>query len=74
MIETILTKEQETFRQTLREFGKREIEPNLDTYANKKEYPAELAEKLAEIGVMGITISKDCGGTGRGTLDVVICT
>ncbi len=73
MIESILTEEQKIFRQTLREFGKREIEPHLKEYADKKEYPAELAAKLAEIGVMGITVSEAYGGTGGGTVDVVIC-
>jgi len=73
MIEEILTEEQKIFRQTLREFGKREIEPNLGKYANKKEYPAELAAKLAELGVMGITIPEKYGGTGGGAMDVVIC-
>ena len=29
MIEAILTEEQKIFRQTLRDFAKREIEPNL---------------------------------------------
>jgi len=73
MIETILSEEQKIFRQTLRDFGKREIEPNLDKYANKKGYPADLAARLAAIGVMGITIPEKYGGAGGGTLDVVIC-
>lgn len=73
MIEAILTEEQKLFRQTLREFGKREIEPHLKRFADKKEYPAELAAKLAEIGVMGLTIPEAYGGSGGGTLDVVIC-
>lgn len=73
MIDEILSEEQKIFRQTLREFGRREIEPNLEKYAGKKEYPAELSAKLAEIGVMGITIPEAYGGTGGGALDVVIC-
>ena len=73
MIEGILTEEQKIFRQTLREFGKREIEPNLEKYANKKEYPTELAAKLAEIGIMGITIPEEYGGADGGVMGVVIC-
>ncbi len=73
MIEAILTEEQKLFRQTLREFGKRDIEPHLKRYAGKKEYPAELGAKLAKIGVMGLTIPEAYGGSGGGTLDVVIC-
>ncbi len=73
MIETILTDEQKIFRQTLRDFCKREVEPRLKEYAGKKQYPAELGEKLAKIGVMGLTIPEAYGGTGGGALDVVIC-
>ncbi|UCD57641.1 MAG: acyl-CoA dehydrogenase family protein [Candidatus Hydrogenedentota bacterium] len=73
MIETILTEEQKIFRQTLREFGKRDIEPHLKEYADKKGYPSELAGKLAGIGVMGLTIPEEYGGIGGGTVDVVIC-
>jgi alkylation response protein AidB-like acyl-CoA dehydrogenase len=73
MIDAILTDEQKMFRQMLRDFGRREIEPQVAKFANKKEYPAELAAKLAEIGVMGITVPEAYGGTGGGTLDVVIC-
>lgn len=73
MIETILTEEQKIFRRTLREFGKREIEPRLKEHAGKKAYPSELGKKLAEIGVMGLTIPEAYGGTSGGTLDVVIC-
>jgi butyryl-CoA dehydrogenase len=73
MIEAILTDEQKAFRQMLREFGKREIEPNLEKYAAKKEYPTELGAKLAEIGVMGVTIPEEYGGISGGALDVVIC-
>lgn len=73
MIEAILTDEQKAFRRMLREFGRREIEPNLEKYASKKEYPVELGAKLAKIGVMGITIPEAYGGIGGGALDVVIC-
>jgi butyryl-CoA dehydrogenase len=73
MIDTILTDEQKIFRQTLREFGKREIEPRLKEYAGKKAYPSDLGAKLARIGVMGLTIPEAYGGAGGGTLEVVIC-
>ena len=73
MIEAILTDEQKALRQMLREFGKREIEPNLEKYATKKEYPSELSAKLADIGVLGITIPEQFGGTAGGTMGVVIC-
>jgi len=73
MLDSILTEEQKLFRQTLREFGKREIEPRLKEYAAKKEYPLELGAKLAKIGVMGLTIPEAYGGMGGGTLEVVLC-
>ena len=65
MIESLLTGGQKIFCQTFREFGRREIEPHLKEYAGKKEYPAELAAKFAEIGVMGLTIAEAYGGGGR---------
>ena len=72
MIDAILTDEQKAFRQMLREFGKREIAPHLDLRIEGKAFPPEFMAKLGEIGVMGITIPEEYGGSAGGAIGVVI--
>lgn len=59
-----LSQEQRLFRQTLREFCEREIVPlarQIDT--EKSIIPDQLLEKMAEIGIFGISIPEEYGGS-----------
>ncbi|TYK52664.1 acyl-CoA dehydrogenase family protein [Actinomadura decatromicini] len=51
-------------RDTLREFCRREVMPGAAHRDAAAEYPAELFARLAEMGLMGITVPEELGGLG----------
>ena len=48
----------------VRDFVKRDVEPVADQYDGGDTYPRELVDKMAEIGLFGITIPGQYGGLG----------
>ena len=48
----------------VRDFVKRDVEPVASGYDNADIYPQELVEKMAEMGLFGITIPEEYGGLG----------
>jgi len=44
------TEEQNMFRDTIRDFGQKEIEPIVEEYEKKEDFPKELFPKLGEMG------------------------
>ena len=59
-----LTEDQEIFRDMVRDFAKKELEPIAQRIDENEEYPFESIRKLAELGIMGITIDEKYGGSG----------
>lgn len=49
---------------SVREFLKRDVAPYARELEDKDEYPQEIADKLAELGLFGTTISQEYGGLG----------
>ena len=58
------TDEQNMFRETIREFGQNEIEPLIEEYEKKEDFPKELFPKLGEMGFLGIVFPEEYGGVG----------
>ena len=48
----------------VREFVRRDVEPVASRYDNEDIYPAELVDKMADMGLFGITIPQEYGGLG----------
>jgi alkylation response protein AidB-like acyl-CoA dehydrogenase len=48
----------------VREFVKRDVEPIANQYDDEDIYPAELVDKMAEMGLFGITLPEEYGGMG----------
>ena len=59
-----LTEEDEMIRTTVRDFAKRELEPIADRLDRNEEYPFEIIKKMAELGITGLTIPEQYGGSG----------
>jgi butyryl-CoA dehydrogenase len=72
MIEAILTEEQKMFRQTLQDFGEKEIKPRVEECHEKMEFPWDVIRKMAKLGVLGVTIPTAYGGVEAGAMGVVI--
>jgi len=59
-------------REAVKEFAQREIAPRAAHIDQDNQFPRELWPKLGQLGLLGITISEDLGGSGLGYLEHVI--
>lgn len=66
------TEEHAMLRQTVREFTKKEIEPQAEEYDRKGELNQDLLRKVGELGLLGITIPEEFGGAGMDSTAAVI--
>jgi len=65
------TEEQLMMRDMVRDFAKNEIEPNIEKM-EKGEFPREVLTKMAELGLMGITVPEKYGGSEMDFLSYII--
>jgi len=67
------TPEQEAFRESIRDFIKRECPPDLDRKLDDEgRYPIELTPKVADLGLLGLPFPEEYGGSGGSVIDFVI--
>jgi alkylation response protein AidB-like acyl-CoA dehydrogenase len=59
-----LTREQKMIRDEVRNFAQKEIAPRAEELEKSGEYPYDIYDRMAELGLMGIPISEDYGGMG----------
>jgi len=67
-----LTEDQKMLRTMLRDFAEKELEPVAARIDETGEYPAEEVKKIADLGLMGLTIPEEYGGSGKGKVDFCI--
>ena len=72
MIDTILSEENKMFRDMVRKFAVKEIEPHVKTWEKQGKYPEEYYEKLSEMGFLGLIVPEEYGGAGGGLIELVI--
>jgi len=63
-IDDLLTEEHLLIRQTMRDFVKREISPNIEKWAQDAHFPSEIVKKFGDVGAFGPTIPTEYGGGG----------
>jgi alkylation response protein AidB-like acyl-CoA dehydrogenase len=61
---TSLSEEEEIFRQTVREFAEERIRPRVEEMERETRQPQDLLDALFELGLMGIEIPEEYGGSG----------
>jgi isovaleryl-CoA dehydrogenase len=66
------TPEHSMIRETLASFVKTEVEPQAAHFDRKEAFNLSLFKKLAELGVMGITVPEKYGGAGMDATAAVI--
>lgn len=68
----ILTQEQIMLRETVREFTKSVLAQKASHWDEHEEFPWESIKAAAEIGLMGLTIPQEYGGSGGGVTELAI--
>ena len=67
-----LTKQQKMLRSLVREFAESELATRVLKLDEKRAFPFDIVKKLAAQGIIGMTSSKDLGGTAIGHLAGII--
>jgi alkylation response protein AidB-like acyl-CoA dehydrogenase len=65
------TENQRMIAQMIRDFGEREMRPHIMEWDESQEFPVELFKKLGELGLMGVLVPQEYGGSGFGYLEYV---
>jgi butyryl-CoA dehydrogenase len=63
-----LNEEQEILRKTVRDFAQKELAPRALQFDERGEFPHDIARRLAELGLVGITIPEEYDGSSMGHL------
>ena len=67
-LDELLTDEHKMIRDMVRAWIKKEVSPNIETWAQNCEFPAHLVSQMGELGVFGPTVPQEYGG---GALDYI---
>jgi alkylation response protein AidB-like acyl-CoA dehydrogenase len=68
-----LTEHHELLRKTVREFARAEVLPHARKWDEEERFPKEIIPKLADMGLLGIRIPEEYGGSGMDTTSYAIC-
>jgi alkylation response protein AidB-like acyl-CoA dehydrogenase len=68
----LLSEEQRSLQETIRNFAQKEIQPLIKEYDEKGKWPDVLTQKLADLGLLGIVMPQEYSGCGYSNIDYVI--
>jgi alkylation response protein AidB-like acyl-CoA dehydrogenase len=57
--------------QMVRDFAEKEIRPNVMTWDESQEFPRQLFRKMGELGLMGVLVPQEYGGSGLGYFEYI---
>jgi butyryl-CoA dehydrogenase len=69
-----LTKDQEMIRELARQIAQEKVLPVRAELDEKEEFPWEIMRSLAQVGLFGVYLPEEYGGTGGGCLDLCVAT
>src|SRR6202165_621014 len=67
-----LSPEQQEIRKLVRDFAEREVKPRAAAIDHKSEFPRDLVDKAAKLGLLGILVPDAYGGAGLDHLSFAI--
>ena len=59
-----ISENQQMITQMIKDFGEKEIKPKMMEWDNTQEFPIPLFKKLGELGLMGVLVPTEYGGSG----------
>ncbi|RFS19001.1 acyl-CoA dehydrogenase [Chitinophaga silvatica] len=65
------TEMQQQIAQMIRDFGKTNIQPYVIEWDEKQEFPAAVLRQMGQLGLMGVLVPQEYGGSGLGYLEYV---
>ena len=68
------TEEQKMLRSMVQDFALKELEPIAAKIDEESKFPAESIKKMAELGLLGLGLPEEYGGSGGGEMEVCIAT
>lgn len=66
-----LNENQKMIAQMVRDFGQKHIKPKMMEWDESQEFPVEVFKKLGELGLMGVLVPQEYGGSGFGYFEYV---
>src|SRR5207302_10316447 len=72
MIDFDDTEEERILRDTVREFAKNEIAPHARRWDEEERYPLELVPKLAALGLLGMSVPEEYGGSAMSMQQIAL--
>jgi len=64
-----LNEDQQQIKQSIREFAEAELRPHVMEWDEAAHFPVDLRTKFAEVGLMGVLIPEEYGGSGLGYVE-----
>lgn len=65
------TENQTMIRDMVRDFAEKEIRPNIMKWDEAEEFPVDLFHKLGDLGLMGVLVPAEYGGSGFGYMEYI---
>jgi alkylation response protein AidB-like acyl-CoA dehydrogenase len=72
MMDFKLSEREELLRKTIREYAEKEITPRKDDMEETGEFPVGLLPSMGEMGILGVIVPQEYGGTDMGHLARII--
>lgn len=67
-----LTEDQKLLKEMVRDFAQNEIRPKIKALEDKHAFPSEILSKLAELGILGMTVPAQYGGIKTDVLSLAL--
>lgn len=67
-----LTEDQRMLQQMVRDFASREMEPVAAAIDEEERFPSENIKKMGELGLFGVTIAEEYGGSGGDSMHLLL--
>ncbi|HUT70543.1 MAG TPA: acyl-CoA dehydrogenase family protein, partial [Desulfatiglandales bacterium] len=67
-----LTEEQRIIQKTIRDFATKELAPVADELDEKEEFPHQIFKRIGELGLLGMLLPQEYGGSDAGELSLAL--